>query len=131
MTSKPMITTGRYIHAVLIRCGITMRLEKELAARLRKANQTERRSLYHVVYDERLRRIPAHPLLTKAQDPWARDRAASPTGETNLDFLEAGRRVFRSRAGRLQCGTGCRATGQTGICGGCFRRADPKSGTAR
>jgi SAM-dependent methyltransferase len=63
-------------------------IEKELAARLRQANREERRRLYHVVYDERLRRIPSHPLLTKAQDPVAREQAAMPQIRLVLSFLE-------------------------------------------
>jgi SAM-dependent methyltransferase len=63
-------------------------IEKELAARLRQATtQAERRSLYHVVYDERLKRIPAHPLLTQAQDPAARNRAAAPQVRLICSFL--------------------------------------------
>lgn len=66
-------------------------IEKELAARLRQAgSQAERRGLYHVVYDERLRRIPAHPLLTQAQDRAAADRAAAPQVRLVLSFLKPG-----------------------------------------
>lgn len=63
-------------------------IEKELALRLRTASQAERRNLYHSVYDERLRRIPAHPLLTKAQDASARDRAAAPQIKLIETFLQ-------------------------------------------
>jgi SAM-dependent methyltransferase len=44
-------------------------VEKELAARLRAADAPERRSLYTAVYDELLRRIPHHPLLTGKHSP--------------------------------------------------------------
>ena len=43
-------------------------IEKELAARLRTATQTERRGLYGVVYDERARRISHHPLVVRAKN---------------------------------------------------------------
>jgi len=66
-------------------------IEKELAARLRQArSQTERRALYHAVYDERLQRIPSHPLLTQAQDPAARARGAAPQIRLVLSFLKPG-----------------------------------------
>jgi len=90
MTSKPIVTTGQVFTRTADQKRDHYEIEKELAARLRKANQTERRSLYHTVYDERLRRIPAHPLLTKAQDPWARDRAAAPQVKLILTFLKPG-----------------------------------------
>jgi SAM-dependent methyltransferase len=48
-------------------------IEKELANRLRTAEQGERRALYANVYDELLRRVPHHPLLERKLDP---DRAA-------------------------------------------------------
>lgn len=53
-------------------------IEKELASRLRSASKEERRDLYHVVYDERSRRIPHHPLVMRATDPNAQARAAQP-----------------------------------------------------
>lgn len=53
-------------------------VEKKLAARLRNAARAERRSLYHTVYDERLRAIPHHPLLTRATNEQARARAVTP-----------------------------------------------------
>lgn len=72
-------------------------IEKELANRLRRASKTERRALYHIVYDERSRRIPQHPLVHRAADPAAQRRAVLPqahllkhfcTPQTN--FLEIG-----------------------------------------
>lgn len=65
-------------------------IEKELANRLRGASRAERRALYHSVYDERLRRIPAHPLLTRAHDPAARQRAMLPQLRLVLSFLPPG-----------------------------------------
>lgn len=53
-------------------------IEKELASRLRRASRTERRELYHVVYDERARRIAHHPLVVRASDPQAQARAVLP-----------------------------------------------------
>lgn len=62
-------------------------VEKELANRLRSATKTERRHLYNVVYDERLQRIPHHPLLTKAQDDKARMAAVVPQLRLLQPFL--------------------------------------------
>jgi SAM-dependent methyltransferase len=53
-------------------------VEKELAARLRDAPAAERLQLYKTVYDERLERIPQHPLLVQAKDPAAQARAVAP-----------------------------------------------------
>lgn len=53
-------------------------IEKELADRLRRAAKDERRQLYPVVYDERSRRIPHHPLVVRAADRSAQLRAALP-----------------------------------------------------
>lgn len=53
-------------------------IEKKLAARLRYAARAERGSLYQEVYDERLRAIPHHPLLTRATNQQARERAVAP-----------------------------------------------------
>jgi SAM-dependent methyltransferase len=53
-------------------------IEKELASRLRNATQDERRQLYRIVYDERSRRIPHHPLVVRALDSAAQARAVSP-----------------------------------------------------
>lgn len=39
-------------------------IEKKLASRLRHSSREERRSLYTSLYDELLRRVPDHPLLT-------------------------------------------------------------------
>ena len=66
-------------------------IEKQLAAKLRQAgSQSERLDLYHKVYDERLRLIPAHPLLTQAQDPVAQERGAAPQIRLILPFLKPG-----------------------------------------
>jgi SAM-dependent methyltransferase len=43
-------------------------IEKDLAERLRKASREERRGLYTSVYDELLRRVDDHPLLTPVRD---------------------------------------------------------------
>jgi len=53
-------------------------IEKELADRLRNAPKDQRRGLYRTVYDERSRRISHHPLVMRAADPVARERAAAP-----------------------------------------------------
>jgi SAM-dependent methyltransferase len=45
------------------------RIERELADRLRRAPREERRRLYSVVYDELLRRVPSHPMLTRKASP--------------------------------------------------------------
>lgn len=49
-------------------------VETELAARLRQASREERRSLYTALYDEMLRRVPSHPLLTRKLSPEFRTR---------------------------------------------------------
>lgn len=53
-------------------------MERELSDRLRNATKEERRRLYHVVYDERLKRIPHHPLLSQACNPEAQAQAVAP-----------------------------------------------------
>src|SRR5687768_10733530 len=54
-------------------------VEVELAERLRAAREEERRSgLYAAIYEERLRRIPSHPLVVRANDPSARAAATEP-----------------------------------------------------
>lgn len=62
-------------------------IEKELANRLRRATKEERRSLYNTVYDERLRRIPHHPLLAQAADSEAQLRAVRPQLRLLQPFL--------------------------------------------
>lgn len=62
-------------------------IEKELAMRLRHAAKAERRTLYNVVYDERIRRIPHHPLATQAADPVAQMRGALPQLRLLQPFL--------------------------------------------
>ena len=44
------------------------RIEKELAARLRSASQSERQRMYTAVYDELFQRVPDHPQLTMKLD---------------------------------------------------------------
>lgn len=53
-------------------------VERELADRLRAASKEERRRLYGVVYAERSRRIPHHPLVRAAADAEARARGVEP-----------------------------------------------------
>ena len=53
-------------------------IERELADRLRSASKEERRRLYGVVYEERSRRIPHHPLVRAAADAEARARGVAP-----------------------------------------------------
>jgi SAM-dependent methyltransferase len=72
-------------------------IERELADRLRSATKEERRTLYNVVYDERLQRIPHHPMLTRPRDPTARNSAVmrqmrllSPFIRADTVFLEVG-----------------------------------------
>lgn len=62
-------------------------IEKELGMRLRRATKTERRELYNVVYDERIRRIPHHPLAAQAADPVAKMRGALPQFRLVEPFL--------------------------------------------
>lgn len=62
-------------------------IEKELGARLRHATKTERRTLYNEVYDERIRRIPSHPLAAQAADPVAQVRGALPQFRLLQPFL--------------------------------------------
>ncbi|MCB0065397.1 MAG: class I SAM-dependent methyltransferase [Caldilineaceae bacterium] len=64
-------------------------IEKELANRLRNASREERRGLYNEVYDERLRRIPHHPLATKAADPVAQQAAVTPQLKLLQPLLKA------------------------------------------
>ena len=44
------------------------RVERELANRLREASRAERRTLYSLVYEELLQRVPHHPRRTTARD---------------------------------------------------------------
>jgi len=60
-------------------------IEKELAARLRRAPRDERKRLYGPLYDELFRRVPHHPQLTEKSDP--RVRAADVARQ--LKFLRA------------------------------------------
>ena len=53
-------------------------IERELADRLRCATAKERTTLYNMVYEERNRRIPHHPLVVRANDRQAQIRAAVP-----------------------------------------------------
>src|SRR5438046_1687326 len=87
-------TTSIFTPASAVRTPSQLRehyeIEKELAARLRAAGQAERRTLYHSVYDERLRRIPAHPLITRSHDPAARQKAMALQLRLVLWFLPPG-----------------------------------------
>ena len=47
-------------------------IEKELAARLRRATKEERKRLYGPLYDELFRRVSHHPQLTERSDPQIR-----------------------------------------------------------
>ena len=62
-------------------------IEKELADRLRAAPQAVRRQLYGVVYKERARRIPHHPLVVRAADPDAQARAIKPQARLLKHFV--------------------------------------------
>src|SRR4029450_11668406 len=62
-------------------------IEKELANRLRSAGKDERRRLYNVVYDERIRRIPDHPLAVQPADADARSRPVEPQLRLLKPFL--------------------------------------------
>lgn len=64
-------------------------VEKELANRLRNATRAERQRLYNEVYDERLQRIPHHPLATKAADPVAQQAAVAPQLKLLRPFLKS------------------------------------------
>ncbi|MDQ3728864.1 MAG: polysaccharide deacetylase family protein [Actinomycetota bacterium] len=52
-------------------------IERELADRLRSADQKERERLYGEVYDELFRRLPAHPQLVRKHNPAPRRRAVA------------------------------------------------------
>jgi SAM-dependent methyltransferase len=71
-------------------------VERELAARLRSATQSERRTLYTQVYDELFRRVPDHPQLARKGREETRARAASamrmigPLLRPDATFLEIG-----------------------------------------
>lgn len=49
-------------------------IEENLAAILRNASASERRTLYGSLYDELFRRVPDHPQLTNKQSPQAMNR---------------------------------------------------------
>jgi SAM-dependent methyltransferase len=53
-------------------------VERELAAKLKNATRDERRLLYAQVYDERNKRVPHHPLMTRVNDLRAQMSAATP-----------------------------------------------------
>lgn len=53
-------------------------IEQQLASRLRQAPKAERRGLYNTVYDERIQRIPDHPLTIQATDRAVQLRAIIP-----------------------------------------------------
>jgi len=90
-------------------------VEKELAPRLRAATQSKRRVLYPSVYDERLRCMPAHPLLLPARDP-ASNAAATAAGSIvsapDGVFLQAGPgdcavALAAARPSEAGAGSGC------------------------
>ena len=64
-------------------------VERELADRLRAASKEERRELYGVVYAERSRRIPHHPLVRAAADAEARARGVEPQVRLIRRFVRA------------------------------------------
>jgi hypothetical protein len=74
-------------------------IERELAARLRRAPREERRRLYGPLYDELFRRVPLHPQLTEKGDPGA--RAADVARQ--MKFL---RRFLRPDSVFLEIGAG-------------------------
>ena len=73
-------------------------VEKELAARLWAApTRAERKRLYGAIYDERIRRIPSHPLARRAASRDAQRRAVnrqlrllSPFLTSETHFLDVG-----------------------------------------
>lgn len=65
-------------------------IERELSDRLRYASKEERRKLYHLVYDERLKRIPLHPLLLQASSSENQTRAVTPQLRLLKHFLKPG-----------------------------------------
>jgi len=74
-------------------------IERELADRLRSASKEERRRLYGVVYEERSRRIPHHPLVRAAADAETRARDVAPQ-------VRLIRRFVRSKDAFLELGAG-------------------------
>ncbi len=74
-------------------------IERELAARLRRAPREERRRLYGPLYDELFRRVPLHPQLTEKDDPGV--RAADVARQ--MKFL---RRFLRPDSVFLEVGAG-------------------------
>jgi SAM-dependent methyltransferase len=74
-------------------------IERELAARLRRASKGERRELYASLYDELFRRVPHHSQLTRKSSPEERARAAA----RQMRFL---RRFLRRDATFLEIGPG-------------------------
>ncbi len=73
--------------------------EKELALRLRLANQEERAQLYPNIYDELFRRVPFHPILARKVTASQRERAIL----WQLQFL---RRFLRPSHHFLEIGAG-------------------------
>jgi len=63
-------------------------IEKELANKLRSATKEERRLLYNAVYDERVERIPHHPLVVRSEDPEAQARAVAPQVRLLRSFVK-------------------------------------------
>lgn len=74
-------------------------IEKELATRLRQSDAGQRKALYGTLYDELLRRVPHHPMLTRKASPEeARSRI-----DRQLHFL---RRFLRPGMTFLEIGCG-------------------------
>lgn len=65
-------------------------IEKELASRLRNASKQERKQLYAKAYDEMLRRVPYHPMLTRKSSPEERAADASMQMKLLKPFLKKG-----------------------------------------
>ncbi len=74
-------------------------IEKELAARLKRASREERRALYAALYDELYRRVPDHPQLTRKASAAESRRAVA----AQLGFL---RRFLSPGATFLEIGPG-------------------------
>ncbi len=74
-------------------------VERELAARLRAATKEERLRLYRQVYDERISRIPSHPLLVRSLDPAATQAANARKLRLLRPFLGPGTRFLELGAG--------------------------------
>src|SRR5262245_23837224 len=71
-------------------------VERELAAKLRRASASERRELYGQVYDELFRRVPDHPQIARKGKDEQRQRVAWAMAlldkflRPDMTFLEVG-----------------------------------------